>query len=71
MRWTGKEQRSIPFGRIPLFLDLGKNTIRLVICTVRAFGHLAIAFDFLLPAHVACLIADECISLEIFEIVNA
>lgn len=46
---------SIPFRRIPLFLNLGEHTIRLVVGTMRAFGHLPVTFDLLLPTHVAGL----------------
>lgn len=50
---------SIPFGRISLLLHLSENTICLIVYTVGAFGHLAVAFDFLLPAHVAGLQGDN------------
>ena len=46
----------IPFWRISLFLHLCKNTIRLVVYTMRAFGHLAITFDFFSSTHIACLL---------------
>lgn len=52
---TASRSQSIPFGGIPLLLDLRKDTFCLVVQAVRALGHLPIAFDFLLPAHVARL----------------
>jgi hypothetical protein len=45
----------LPFGRISFLLDLCKDTFCLVVYAVAAFGHLAITFYLLLPAHVACL----------------
>lgn len=45
----------IPLGRIPLLLDLCENALRLVIDAVCARGHLPIAFDLLLPTHIAGL----------------
>lgn len=46
---------NIPFGWVSFLLHLREDTLGLVIDTVGAFGHLAIALDFFLPTHVACL----------------
>lgn len=45
----------IPFWRIPFLFNLGEYTIGLVVETMRALGHFAIAFDLLLPTHIAGL----------------
>jgi hypothetical protein len=45
----------IPFGRIPLLLNLCEDAFCLVVDAVRALGHLAVALDLLLPAHIAGL----------------
>lgn len=46
-----------PFGRIALLLLLGEYAFRLVVRAMAALGHLAVALDFLLSAHIACLLA--------------
>ena len=48
----------LPFRRIALLLDLSEYALRLVILAVRTSRHLAVAFDLLLPAHVAGLECD-------------
>ena len=45
----------VPFGRIPLLLDLSEDAIGLVVDAVRALGHFPVALDLLLPAHIARL----------------
>lgn len=45
----------IPFWRIPLLFHLSKHTFRLVVNAMRTFWHFPVAFDLLLPAHVASL----------------
>jgi hypothetical protein len=45
----------LPFGRIALLLYLRKDTFSLVVGAMAALGHPAIAFDLLLPAHIASL----------------
>jgi hypothetical protein len=45
----------IPLWWLPFLLDLCEDTFRLVVLAVCARGHLAVAFDLLLPAHVASL----------------
>jgi hypothetical protein len=49
---------SVPFGGISLLLHLSKYTFRLIINTVCTSWQLSIAFDFLLPAHIASLSQD-------------
>jgi hypothetical protein len=44
-----------PFGRIPLFLDLGENAFGFVVDAVCAGWELAIALDLLFAAHIAGL----------------
>ena len=44
-----------PLRRLPLLLDLCEDAFRLVILAMCARGHLAVALDLLLPAHVARL----------------
>jgi hypothetical protein len=51
-----------PFRGISFLLDLGKDTIRLIVDTVRALGHLAVALDLFLPAHIASLLSNPPIS---------
>lgn len=46
---------NIPFRRISFLLNLSKDTIRLIVDTVRALGHLAVALDLFLPTHIARL----------------
>jgi hypothetical protein len=45
----------IPLGRVALLLDLCENTLRFIILTMRASRHFAVAFNLLLPTHVASL----------------
>ena len=45
----------VPFRGIPFLFNLGEYTIGLVVETMRALGHFAIAFDLLLSTHVAGL----------------
>ena len=45
----------IPFGWIPLLLDLCENTFCLIIDAMSASRHLPIAFYLLLPTHIASL----------------
>ena len=45
----------VPFWRIPFLFNLGEYTVGLVVETMRALGHFAIAFDFLLSTHIAGL----------------
>jgi len=45
----------IPLGRVALLLDLCENALRFIILAVRASRHFAVAFDLLLPTHVASL----------------
>lgn len=45
----------VPFWRITLLLDLRKDALCFVVDAVRACGHLAITFYFLLPTHVTRL----------------
>ena len=45
----------VPFWRIAFLFNLGEYTIGLVVDTMRALGHFAIAFDLLLPTHIAGL----------------
>ena len=44
-----------PFGWISFLLDLGEVAFGLVVQAMSACRRLAVAFDLLLPAHVACL----------------
>lgn len=44
-----------PFRRLTLLLDLCEDAFRLVVLAVGARGHLAVALDLLLAAHVARL----------------
>ena len=54
-KWYFFSSANIPFRRIPFFLDLRKDAVRLVVDAMRALGHFAVAFDFLFPTHIACL----------------
>jgi hypothetical protein len=45
----------IPFRGVPFLLHLRKYTFCFVVDAVRALGHLPIAFDLLLPAHITGL----------------
>ena len=44
-----------PSGRIPLLLDVGVDTFSCVVVAVRTRWCLSVAFDLLLPAHIASL----------------
>ena len=46
---------SLPFRRISLLLDLGEDTLGLVVDAMRTRRHLPVTFDLLLSAHVASL----------------
>ena len=45
----------IPFWWIPFLFHLCEYAVGLVVDTMRTLGHLAVALDLLLPAHVASL----------------
>lgn len=45
----------LPLWRLALLLDLGEDALGLVVLAVCALGHLAVALDLLLAAHVARL----------------
>lgn len=53
----------LPFGWIPFLFYLCEDTVCLIVDAVRALGHLPVALDLLLPAHVACLMWGIKISL--------
>lgn len=45
----------LPFRGISFLLDLGEDTLRLVVDAMRTSWHLSVTFNFLLSAHIAGL----------------
>lgn len=48
----------VPFRRCTLLLDLGENTVGLIVDTMATGGQLSVALDLLFPTHVASLSVD-------------